>query len=167
MTKYLIAFTAIITLLLSCKTARTEEAFQEAQYFNSKISNFKTAANTRFNFRFDIPNTWHAIDKSSNGDGYYLITGNEDVDVRIYACFNLDSGDDPVELIGDNAPQILNIKFDDGRHGKKIVKGNEVHFVRIDGDVKITLYIQSPVDWYQNNEDAIEMIAKSIRTGNS
>ncbi|TES92876.1 MAG: hypothetical protein E3J87_03745 [Candidatus Cloacimonadota bacterium] len=165
----------LIFILLSCndsnqtsdndisKKVNTTDA--EAEYFPIENSEYKTVANARFNFWFDLPKTWKAIDKSATGDGYFIITDNEKVDIRIYGSNKVLPDEDYYESLTKDRGQIQDFEFRDGTKGKRIICKDILYFIRHEEDKRISFYIKADEDWYRKNKDILTHIAKSIRPG--
>jgi hypothetical protein len=140
---------------------------KEAKYYPNAIAGYKTAGNDAFAFWFDLPEDWKAVDKSQNGDGYFIIPDAADMDIRVYGLLK-DSAEEEYyqKLTGKNG-KIEDIFFNDGEPGKKIQNTNSrVYFVRVDGDSYICFYVnyKENTAWYQQNEEKLADIAMSMRT---
>ncbi len=137
----------------------------EAHYLPSNNPDYKTAANARFNFWFDIPKTWQAFDRSKNGDGYFIVPdrGNPGIDIRIYGSEKTLSDRDYYAMLTLDGGTIENFRFGDGRKGKQIIVNGERYFIRNQAENRIVLYIQASQDWFKSNIDSIQTIARSIR----
>ncbi|MCX9079548.1 MAG: hypothetical protein OIN84_16410, partial [Candidatus Methanoperedens sp.] len=97
---------------------------KEAKYYPNAVEGYKTAYNEAFDFWFDLPEDWKAVDKSQNGDGYYIISDAADMDIRVYGLLK-DSTEEEyyLKLSGKNG-KIEDITFNDGESGKKIQNTN-------------------------------------------
>ncbi len=129
--------------------------------------NYKTGSNEKFAFWFDIPVEWNAVDRSEDGSEYYILSGNNKVNIRIYGQL-IDGPEDEFyrKLAGKNG-QIEDFVYRDDWIGKKItVSKNELYFVRVDGDSYLILHVDAAEDpgWLAENEETILYIARSART---
>lgn len=143
-------------------------ADEEAEYFPAEDQEFKKAGNARFNFWFDIPNNWKAIDRSANGDGYFIITEDENVDIRVYGANRILEPEAYYSEIAGEQGKIQEFTFRNGDAGKMITRpGGEIHFVRCEKDRYISLYVNYGEDkqWYENNGDLMAVVAESLRPG--
>ena len=61
-----------------------DEESTEASYDKSDTKGNKKISSDRYGFTLEIPAAWTATDKSNNGDGYFLSTGDKTVDMRVY-----------------------------------------------------------------------------------
>lgn len=155
------------------KTEETENKSEssvdgkEAKYYPNALEGYKTAYNEMYDFWFDIPEKWKAVDRSEKGDGYYIIPDAADMDIRVYGLLKDTAEEDYyLKLSGKNG-KIEDITFNDGEPGKKIQNANSrVYFVRVDGDSYICFYVnfKSNPAWYQQNTDTLNYIAMSLRT---
>ena len=72
------------------RNLRIEEWGTEIGYFTSDNPLYKSVFQDRFSFWFDLPRSWRAIDASSNNDGYYLFTDqDQEIDLRFYGGYNV------------------------------------------------------------------------------
>lgn len=138
----------------------------EASYYSTGNADFKTTANPRFNFWFDIPNSWQAFARSQNGDGYSIETGDKNVDLRIYGGWKVFSDDETYEMIMENDGKMSDFEFRDGIKGKHFIKNDSQSFMRNEENRRITLYIETKdKKWLEENMEKILYIARSIRPG--
>lgn len=147
--------------------ANTEEIGKEARYYPTSLLNFKTAYNENFDFWFDLPEDWKAFDRSENGDGYFIVTDNPLMDVRVYGMFRTGTDEDFYNSLTGKNGTIEDYTFSDGEKGKKIlIAGSKVYFIHIDGDTYICFYVNFGKDkaWYESNAEKINSIAASLRT---
>ena len=140
---------------------------KEAKYYPNAVEGYKTVGNEAFAFWFDLPEDWKAVDKSQNGDGYFIISDAADMDIRVYGLLKDSTEEEYYQKLSGKNGEIEDITFNDGEPGKKIKNTNSrVYFVRVDGDSYICFYVnykENPA-WYQQNEDMLADIAMSMRT---
>ena len=139
---------------------------KEARYYPTSVEGYKTAHNEAFDFWFDIPEDWKAIDKSKNGDGYYIISDNAGMDIRVYGLIKSSTEEEYYRKLSGNDGQIEDFTFNDGEPGKKIRNlDSRVYFVRVDEDTFICFYVNytNNAAWYEANQDKLTSIAMSIR----
>ncbi len=128
---------------------------------------YKTCNNEMFNFWFDIPVEWNAVDRTEDGSEYYILPGNYKIDMKIYGVIIDETQNDFYENLATKNGEISDFIFRDGWIGKKIkVSENEVYYVRIDGDSYIVFYVNTEEvpEWKTKNEEIINHIAESART---
>jgi hypothetical protein len=154
---------------------------REAKYFPTAEPGFRTEGNARFNFLFDIPKTWRAVDISVNGDGYVLIPDNGNrrvaspdiarrdsdtaLDIRIYGSLKILPDSENYAMLTTDGGSIENFRFRDGTWGKLVRAGKEKYYIRSEEDVMITLYSKADRNWLRANEATVRAIARSIRRG--
>ena len=131
---------------------------REAKYLPTEDSNYCAIANARFNFWFDIPKSWSAVDSSTNGDGYFILTGNPRVDARVYGSY--------IEFRRGPQQKIATFLFRDRVKGRRITEPGHVYFVRQMPHRQIIFYLASGDSvWLSQNRRVIERIAGSLRPG--
>ncbi len=140
---------------------------KEAQYYPNAVEGYKTAYNQVYDFWFDLPEDWKAVDKSESGDGYYIVSDAADMDIRVYGLMKETAEEAYFQKLSGNNGKMEDLVFNDGVTGKKIENTNSrVYFVRVDGDTYICFYVnyKSNPAWYEANSDKLTSIAMSIRT---
>jgi hypothetical protein len=126
---------------------------------------FSTTGNPRFRFFFDHPKEWKPVDRSETGDGFFILTGDSSVDMRIYGKHRLlEDSEFYSTLLKENGRK-EEFDFADGRRGIHITKDDTHYFIRNEEEVRILLYVRSNNEWYRMNENIILSIAKRIRMG--
>ena len=137
---------------------------QEAVYKPAVITGFKTAYNQSFNFSFELPNQWRAIDESTIGDGYYVFTGKKFTDIRIYGeRITPDNERVLAEVDSTVFNKIETFIFNDGIKGLKLSGRQYRMFVKDAGRIRVSLYIKARKRWLDQNEVYLEHIAHSIK----
>ena len=131
---------------------------KEAHYSSSKNAGYKKALNERFGFSFDLPEVWKAIDKSNNGDGYFMITDDPSADIRI---FGEDISGNPA-ILELTACKGEKFTYSDGTKGTKCVENGEVTYNYTTKKTHVTFYIKASPSWMEKNADFLSAIAKSI-----
>lgn len=140
---------------------------KEAKYYPNAVEGYKTAYNEVFDFWFDLPEDWKAVDRSESGDGYYIISDAPDMDIRVYGVMKDTAEEEYYQKLSGKNGKIEDFTFNDGEPGKKIQNTNSrTYFVRVDGDTYICFYVNFKNDpsWYEKNIDELTNIAMSIRT---
>ena len=139
----------------------------EIKFYPTYDANYKTGSNEIFDFWFDIPTDWQAVDQSENGYEYRILSDNENIEIKMYGAFVKEDEDQfYVSLSGSNGT-ISEFTYRDGWIGKKInVSDYETYYVRVDGDSYMILHVNSKSDreWMTQNEEKINYIAMSART---
>lgn len=134
--------------------------YDEAHYNKAAAGDLKSVYNARFNFSFDIPLAWRAVNKSENNDGYFIETGNSGADLRVYGA-NLDP---TIEELGlDKCDESKDFIFTDEQTGQRCIKGKKIYYYRDGSDARITFFVDAPKEWIFENRDKIIAIAKSLR----
>lgn len=137
---------------------------QEAVYRPAKLSGFRTAFNRTFNFSFDLPNQWRAIDASTIGDGYYIFTGKKFTDIRIYGEMITPENEKVLaEVDSTDFNKIEKFTFNDGSEGLKLTGRIYRMYIKDTGKIRISFYIKARKHWIEQNEVYIEHVAQSIR----
>ena len=140
---------------------------KEARYYPNAVAGYKSAYNEIFDFWFDLPEDWKAVDRSQNGDGYFIISDAADMDIRIYGILKDSADKGYYEKLSGKNGKIEDITFNDGESGKKVRNtSSRVYFVREDVDTYICFYVnfKSNPAWYEENADQLTYIAMSLRT---
>lgn len=174
--KEFIAILAIIFFTVSCKQnnettvspvqQKTEN--KEEQKHEPKLNdtpppvsyNYIQVKNNRYQFTFDMPESWKAVDKSNNGDGYYLDAGDVNVDFRIYG--ETLTGVQDIDNAGVTCDAVAEFVFTDGTKGTKCTDSGLLYFFYTQKKKRVTMYVNAPVEWKKKNVQAINHIAQSI-----
>lgn len=139
----------------------------EIIFYPSYDDAYKTANNEMFDFWFDIPVEWNAVDKSVDGSEYYIIDSSDKVQIRIFGILAVEAGEDYYSKLAGSSGTISDYIFRDRWIGKKIdVSPNETYYVRVDGDSYMVLHVDASEDpaWLSRNGEVIDHIAMSCRT---
>jgi hypothetical protein len=137
---------------------------QEAVYKPAVITGFKTAYNQSFNFSFELPKQWRAIDESTIGDGYYIFTGKKFTDIRIYGERITPENERVLAEVDSTVfYKIETFIFNDGKKGLKLSGRQYRMFVKDAGKIRVSLYIKARKHWIEQNEVYLEHIAHSIK----
>ena len=146
-------------------TEADKSAAGELKYFPTYDTEYKTARNDIFDFWFDIPNNWKAIDKSDTGEEFTVDCGNDKVSFLVYGTQIKGQVDDFYSKLSGTAGSIEDFTFRDGWMGKKITNGTKLYYLRTDGDTYIIFYANYKDDsaWFIDNRDTLEYIGQSLR----
>jgi hypothetical protein len=139
----------------------------EIIFYPSYDDNYKTANNEMFDFWFDIPVEWNAVDESEDGSEYRIIGSSDKVRIRIFGILADEAGEDYYDKLAGSSGVVSDFIFRDSWIGKKIeVSPNETYYVRVDGDSYMVLHVDASEDpaWLEGNRETIEYIAMSART---
>ncbi len=139
----------------------------EIIFYPTYSTDYKTGNNEMFDFWFDIPVDWNAIDESEDGSEYYIICDNEKAIIRIFGILMDEAGDDYCNKLAGKSGTISEFIFCDGWIGNVIdVTPNVRYFVRVDGDSYMVLQVDLSADpaWLLRNEEKVNYIASSART---
>ena len=139
----------------------------EIKFYPTYDANYKTASNEIFDFWFDIPNEWKAVDQSEDGSEYSIIPDNDNVEIKMYGVLADESEDDFYASLSGSSGTITDFSYRDGWVGKQInVSDSETYYVRVDGDSYMILHINSKGDseWMKQNTEKLNYVALSART---
>jgi hypothetical protein len=139
----------------------------EIVFFPAYDENFKTGNNEKFDFWFDIPVDWNAVDESVDGSEYRIVDSSDKVKIRIFGILEDEAGEDYYNKLAGPNGTITDFIFRDSWIGKKVeVSSNEIYYVRVDGDSYMVLHVDASEDpaWMADNRETIEYIAMSART---
>ena len=142
----------------------------EIRFYPTYDQNYKTGHNEMFDFWFDIPVSWNAVDRTEDGSAYNILTENDKVDIRIYGVMineeNQDEDKFHASLAGSKGT-VSEFIFRDNWVGTQIkVSDTEEYYLRVDGDSYLILYINASKDseWKVQNEEKLSYVALSART---
>ncbi len=141
-----------------------DEDVKEAHYRTATESGFKKTTNERYGFSFEIPDTWKAIDKSNNGDGYFLDCGDKKTDLRIYGE-NIEGNEIMAEMELKSCERTENFKFANGYPGTICYQSGDTYYYYDTPKIRIVFYVHADSKWKQRNMEAVNTIAKSIDAG--
>lgn len=138
----------------------------EIKFYPTYDANYKTASNEIFDFWFDIPNDWKAVDKSEDGSTYTILPDDDKIAIEMYGVIADGPEDDfYADLSGSNGT-VSDFTYRDGWVGKQIsVSDSETYYVRIDGDSYMILHINANGDneWMMQNAEKLNYVAASAR----
>jgi hypothetical protein len=142
----------------------------EIRFYPTYDENYKTGHNEMFDFWFDIPVDWNAVDQTEDGSAYNILSGNDKVEIRIYGVLineeNKDADGFYASLAGSRGT-VTEFIFRDGWVGTQIkVSDTEEYYLRVDGDSYLILHINAGKDpgWMAKNEEKLNYVALSART---
>ena len=137
------------------------------KFYPTYDSDYKTANNDVCGFWFDIPKEWNADDLSEDGSEFTILTGRENIVIKIYGVMKNESDDEFYKSLAGKNGKITDFTYRDGWIGKEIeISEGERYYVRVDGDSYIVFYfnINGDTEWFNENKDKINYIAMSART---
>jgi hypothetical protein len=166
-------YLCVVLLLFLCCTPENGVQEKEKETISTHESavvpvedvEFATTGNPRFHFFFDHPKEWKSVDSSQTGDGFYIVTGDLSVDMRIYGKYRLLEDDEFYSMLLEESGTKEEFDFADGRKGIHITKNNTHYFIRNEEEVRILLYVRSNNEWYRENKNIILSMANRIRMG--
>jgi len=142
----------------------------EIKFYPTFDENYKTAHNEMFDFWFDIPVSWSAIDKTEDGSAYNILTGNDKVEISIHGILITEENEDEerfyASLAGKNGT-VSEFMFRDGWIGTQIIiSDTEEYYLRVDGDSYLGIYINADKDpgWKAENHERLMYFVQSART---
>ncbi len=139
----------------------------EIKFFPTYDAKYKTGSNEMFDFWFDIPNEWKAVDQSKDGSEYTIFPDNDKVSIKISGVITDETEEEYYARLAGDGGTITDFTYRDGWEGKKIsVSATETWYVRIDGDSYMVLHIDAAgqSEWMDQNEDKLNYMAMSERT---
>lgn len=155
---------------LQANANASETLDRAVKFYPTYDENYKTGHNEVFEFWFDIPVDWNAVDQSEDGSAFNIICENDKPVIKIYGELiseeNVDEDRFYAMLAGDSG-SVSEFIFRDGWVGKQIkVSDMEEYYLRIDGDSYLIVYIDASKDpqWKAQNEETLLNIALSART---
>lgn len=136
---------------------------QEAVYRPAGLKEFKTAFNQTYNFAFELPVQWRAVDASTIGDGYYIFTGKKFTDIRIYGeRITPETEKVLAEVDSTEFNKIEKFTFNDRNKGLKLSGRIYRMYIKDFGKIRISFYIKARKHWIEQNEVYIDHVARSI-----
>lgn len=142
----------------------------EIRFYPTYDENYKTGHNEMFDFWFDIPVGWNAVDQTEDGSLYNILSGNDKMEIRIYGVMineeNKDEDGFHASLAGSKG-SMSEFTFRDGWVGTQIkVSDTEEYYLRVDGDSYLIIHINADKDpgWKVQNEEKLHYMALSART---
>lgn len=137
----------------------------QIKFYPTIDPNYKTAGNEMFDFWFDIPNEWKAVDKSKDGSAYTILPDSGTAEMKIYGRMIQGQEKDFYKELAGTDGKISDFAYRDGWKGKRIdIGSSETYYVRVDGDSYLIFYIKADSEWMKQNADKIEYVAMSART---
>ena len=136
----------------------------EANYGDEDAGGFKTTVNERYGFSFKIPSNWKALDKSNNGDGYFIETGEKGVDLRIYGE-QIEGNEVMAEMELKSCEKTEDFKFSNGYPGTVCYQSGDTYYYLDTPKTRIIFYVHADSKWKQRNGETINTIAKSMNAG--
>lgn len=139
----------------------------EIIFYPAYNDDYKTGNNEKFDFWFDIPVEWKAVDESEDGSEYRILGSSEKVRIRIFGILEDDAGEDYYNKLAGSSGVISDYIFRDRWIGKRIdISPNETYYIREDGDSYMVLHVDAAADpaWLVKNSEIIDYIAMSART---
>lgn len=149
------------------KTTASKTLEGEIKFYPTYDANFKTGSNEIFAFWFDIPNDWKAVDQSKDGSEYTILSGNDNIEIKMYGVLINEPENDFYTSLSGSSGTVSDFTYRDGWVGKKInVTGSETYYVRVDGDSYIILYVNDKdnSEWKAQNTEKLNYVAMSART---
>ncbi len=139
----------------------------EIKFYPTYDANYKTGSNEIFDFWFDIPNEWKAVDQSEDGTEYSILPGDDNIEIKMYGVLvNVPENEFYASLSGSSGT-ISDFIYRDGWAGKQIIiSGSETFYARADGDSYMILHVNSKGDseWMTQNAEKLNYVAMSART---
>lgn len=138
----------------------------EIKFYPTYDANYKTCKNDILEIWFDLPSRWTAKDESPDGLEYTIISDNDKVSLKVSGVSFEGTEEGFYNSLKGQAGTISDFTFRDGSSGKRIdVSEDEVYFVRPDCDSYVVFHVNARGEsrWLDENKEAIEYIAMSIR----
>lgn len=146
---YFLIITALQITLVNCKGRSEKQNKADTRVMKKAIKN------ERFKFIFDIPQNWKTAALSDNGDGYFILTPDNE-DIRIYGEELSDADDTSVF----NCTSKETFSFYDGVKGIRCnSKGDGLFILRSDNGKRVIFYCEAEKSF----NDTLIDVAKSIR----
>lgn len=138
-----------------------EEESTEANYEKSDAAGNKKISSDRYGFSLEIPASWTATDKSNNGDGYFLSTGDKTVDLRVYGE-NLQGNEVMAEMELSTCETSEKFIFWNGYPGIKCYQSGDYYYYYDTPKTRVIFYVHAPKNWVEKNKVLVESVVKSL-----
>lgn len=145
---------------------KTADHENEAYYAYPDSSGWKRAFNERFGFSFDIPPQWEAVEKSNNGDGYFIETGNRSTDLRVYGE-DISGNPLTVQMEMQSCDKTEKFSYANGYPGMRCEEDSDVYYYYDTPKSRVAFYVHAPRTWQARNAETLQRIAKSLRVNES
>lgn len=142
----------------------------EVKFYPTYDENYKTGHNEVFEFWFDIPIDWNAVNQTEDGSAYNILSGNDKVIIEIYGVLISEENekeDSYYASLAGSSGSVAEFIFRDGWVGTQVkVSASEEYYLRVDGDSYLVVHIDARKDpeWKVQNEETLRYIALSART---
>lgn len=149
---------------ISESVAKTQEG--EIKFYPTYDDGYKTGNNELFDFWFDIPIDWKAVDKSEDASVYNILPGNDKVEIKIFGIMKDEPEEEFYDALAGSKGKVSEFIYRDGWIGIEAeVSENESYFVRVDGDSYIVLHINAGKDpeWKKSTGEKLNYVAASVR----
>jgi len=143
-----------------------EEESTEANYEKPDAKGNKKITSDRYGFTLEIPSNWTATDKSNNGDGYFLSTGDKAVDIRVYGE-NLQGNEIMAEMELATCETSEKYIFGNGYPGIKCYQSGDYYYYYDTPKTRVIFYVHATKNWVEKNKILIESVVKSLEVNGS
>ena len=143
-----------------------DEESTEASYDKSDTKGNKKISSDRYGFTLEIPASWTATDKSNNGDGYFLSTGDKTVDLRVYGE-NLQGNEIMAEMELSTCETSEKFIFGNGYPGIKCYQSGDYYYYYDTPKTRVIFYVHASKNWVEKNKVMIESVVKSLEVDGS
>lgn len=128
---------------------------------SSENDGFFTYQNARFSFAIDAPTEWSVVDKSGNGDGFFIdIPGEDSIEIRIYG----ERYDEALaEFYEADCKEKSDFEFDSGFTGTRCVSEKAITYSVINKTDRINVYISNWDKAQLSNKVNLTTLIKSLR----
>ncbi|MEZ5013448.1 MAG: hypothetical protein R2794_04090 [Chitinophagales bacterium] len=137
------------------------DPIEEAGYLPADDPAWKTIIIDRFHFALEIPATWKALDKSNNGDGYFLDCGVEQADIRVYGE-NISANPVMAEAELAACDKMEDIHFANGYPGTHCFQGKDDYYYYDTPDLRMIFYVHADAQWKRDHAEVLDRVAKSL-----
>ena len=116
----------------------------------------------RFGIHAMMPSQWEAVNRSENGDGLYILTADQNNDIRVYGSYVSSDISLYEEMISDPAYNAEKFRFDDGGTGWHLSNGKEHYWIRTVAGIDLGLHAKSSDQWLRDNMTRLTRMASSM-----
>ena len=160
---YFLVILSAFIVMNGCKNSprETDEKAGTSVEENYVPANETVFENDRFNYVFELPETWEIQTASNNGDGFVIEPPSPDgADVRIYGYHLNEEVVNEMDSL--QCDSVLQFVFTDGQWGEVCYQPEGVYYFREKEDVRVVFSAVADKIWIQKHKLELDAIARSI-----
>ncbi|HMU69759.1 MAG TPA: hypothetical protein PK511_02185 [Chitinophagales bacterium] len=120
--------------------------------------------NERFDYTITIPGFYTIKEKSNNGDGYFISSGDKDVDIRVYGE-NIADNQVMAEMELNTCESKTSFQFSNGYPGILCMQSDDRYYYYDTPKTRVTVYVHAPTRWFDRNNKLLDIMVKSLVVG--